>query len=58
MDTSVLDQVMTSCPNLEVLDLSGLTSITDDMLISLADHTPHLSKIYLKGCKLVSTPQL
>lgn len=55
MDVSTLDQIMSSCPNLDMLDLSGLSIVGDAMIISLADHSPKLTQLNLKGCKQVST---
>ncbi|GFR75159.1 F-box/LRR-repeat protein 2-like isoform X2 [Elysia marginata] len=54
MDICTLDLIISSCPSLESLDLSGLSDVTDAMVMSLADHAPRLSKVNLKSCKLVS----
>lgn len=55
MDASTLDQIMSSCPELKKLDLSGLSVVNDAMIINLADHSPNLTQLNLKGCKQVST---
>ncbi|KAK3776751.1 hypothetical protein RRG08_040317 [Elysia crispata] len=54
MDVIMLDLMISSCPNLETLDLSGLSEVTDAMVMSLADHAPKLSQVNLKSCKLVT----
>ncbi|GFO23898.1 F-box/lrr-repeat protein 20, partial [Plakobranchus ocellatus] len=54
MDVGMLDLIMSSCPNLETLDLSGLSDVTDTMVMDLADHAPRLSQVNLKSCKLVT----
>ncbi|KAH9520358.1 hypothetical protein Btru_060591 [Bulinus truncatus] len=54
MDVNLLDQIMYSCPNLDMLDVSGLNIVTDNMIITLADHSPKLSQLNLKGCKQVT----
>lgn len=54
MDTNLLDQIMYSCPNLDMLDVSGLSSVTDQMIITLADHSQKLTHLNLKGCKQVT----
>ena len=33
--------------------MSGLTFITDDILLTIADNCPHLTAIGLKGCREV-----
>ncbi|XP_055876177.1 F-box/LRR-repeat protein 2-like [Biomphalaria glabrata] len=54
MDVNLLDQIMYSCPNLKILDVSGLNEVTDQMIITLADHSPKLTQLHLKGCKQVT----
>ncbi|BFY97345.1 hypothetical protein BsWGS_00392 [Bradybaena similaris] len=54
MDASTLDQIMSSCPELKKLDLSGLSVVNDAMIINLADHSPNLTQLNLKGCKQVT----
>lgn len=54
MDISMLDLMISSCPNLETLDLSGLSDVTDAMVMSLADHAPKLTQVSLKSCKLIT----
>lgn len=54
LDQDFLHVVVTSCHNLEMLDVSGLTFITDDILLLIAENCRSLTEIGLKGCRQVT----
>lgn len=54
IDVDVLFVVASTCYNLEILDMAGLACVTNDLLISLAEHCPKLSKLGIKGCSEVT----
>ncbi|BFZ02165.1 hypothetical protein BsWGS_05204 [Bradybaena similaris] len=54
MDISMLDCIMVSCPNLVLLELPNLSTVSDEMIINLADHSPKLTHLDLSGCKQVT----
>ena len=53
LDADFLHAVVTSCHNLETLDMSGLLCVTDDILVTIAENCRHLTAIGLKGCREV-----
>ncbi|KAJ8301825.1 hypothetical protein KUTeg_020812 [Tegillarca granosa] len=54
IDVDVLFVVASTCYNLEILDMAGLACVTNDLLVSLAEHCPKLSKLGIKGCSEVT----
>lgn len=55
MDISILDSIMVRCPNLVLLELPNLSTVNDEMIINLADHSPKLTHLDLSGCKQVGS---
>lgn len=54
LDAAVLHYVSMNCRNLEELELSGVTDVTDGFLISIAENcSGSLQFIGLKGCRQV-----
>ena len=47
---------MTSCHNLELLSIAGVSGVDDTLLVSIAENCPRLRIINLKGCKQVELP--
>ena len=47
--------VTVSCHELTLLEISGITAATDELLFQLAEHCPKLSHLGIKGCRQVRT---
>ncbi|KAL8613085.1 hypothetical protein ACOMHN_035026 [Nucella lapillus] len=54
MDTSLLSLVTMTCHELRLLEMSGITTVTNDLILQLADNCPHLSHLGIKGCRQVT----
>ncbi|XP_076470806.1 uncharacterized protein LOC143300764 [Babylonia areolata] len=54
MDMSILSLISVSCQELRLLEISGITAVTDDFLFQLAQHCPKLSHLGIKGCRQVT----
>ncbi|KAL5021116.1 hypothetical protein ScPMuIL_000271 [Solemya velum] len=54
LDPNVLYQVVTSCINLEQLELGGLNCVSDEILTALAENCTHLRRLGIKGCRMVT----
>ncbi|XP_072026719.1 uncharacterized protein [Amphiura filiformis] len=50
IEYSVLEAISTSCSNIESLFLSGVHSVTDQILISVANNCPKLKRVGVKSC--------
>ncbi|KAK7110296.1 F-box/LRR-repeat protein 2-like [Littorina saxatilis] len=54
LDVSVLSQVSLCCHELTLLEISGITAATDDLLFQLADNCPKLTHLGIKGCRQIT----
>ena len=44
--------IVASCPSLELLTVSGLKDITDDIAVSVARNCPHAQHLSFRNCEL------
>lgn len=50
LDPTVMSVVALTCHELRLLELSGVTSVTDEVLFQLAENCPKLTHLAVKGC--------
>ena len=49
---SVVETIVTRCPNLETITMAGLKDITDDIAVAIAHHCPNIQQISFRNCNL------